>query len=154
MRRIIEPIKNRILIPFKIIPRDGFTPEKLALSVTIGIVSGLFPVIGFTTLLSLALTAAFRQNLALVQSVNWILALVQVLLIIPLMRMGAMLWDQHNIRITLGQMIQAFQPGILEGMQTIGIFLLYGILAWCVLVIPAGAFSYYALLMAFRKRGA
>lgn len=154
MRRLIEPIKNRVLIPFRIIPREGLPPEKLALSVSIGIISGLFPVIGFTTLLGLALTAAFRQNLALVQSVSWFLSLLQLLLIIPLMRMGALLWDQHNIHITLGQMEQAFQPGILSGLQTIGIFHLYGILAWCVFVIPAGAFSYYALLMAFRRRSA
>jgi len=154
MWKIIEPIKKRILIPFKIIPREGLTPEKVALSVTIGIVSGLFPVIGFTTLLSLTLTAAFRQNFALVQSVNWLLSLVQVLLIIPLMRMGASLLNQQNVRITLGQMKQAFQSGILDGLQTIGIFHLYGIMAWCITVLPAGAFSYYALLLVFRKRGA
>lgn len=153
MRKFIEPIKNRVLIPFRIIPREGFTAEKLALSVTIGIVSGLFPVIGFTTLLSLALTAAFRQNLVLVQSINWTLSLFQVLLIIPLMRMGAMLWDRHEIHITLRQIEMAFQPGMLEGLETIGIFHLYGILAWCVLVIPVGTFSYFALLLAFRKRG-
>jgi uncharacterized protein (DUF2062 family) len=152
MRRIFEPIKNKVLIPFRIIPREGLSPEKLALSVTIGIIAGLFPVIGFTTLLSLSLTAIFRQNLALVQSVNWLMALVQVMLIIPLMRMGAMLWDQHSVPITLGQVEQAFQPGILNGLQTIGIFHLYGILAWGVLMIPVGAFSYYALLLAFRKR--
>lgn len=152
MRRIFEPIKNRILIPFRIIPKEGFTPEKLALSVTIGIVAGLFPVIGFTTLLGLALTAAFRQNIALVQSVSWLLSLVQLLLIIPLMRMGALLWDQQNIHITLGQMELAFQPGILSGLETIGIFHLYGILAWIILAIPSGAFSYYALLMVFRRR--
>ena len=154
MRRITDPIKNRILIPFNIIPRDGLTPEKLALSVTIGLIGGLFPVIGFTSLLSLALTAAFRQNLAVVQSVNWILTMVQVFLIIPFMRLGAMLWEQHPISITIGQIERAFQPGILEGLQTIGVFHLYGILAWSILVIPAGAFSYYALLFAFRKRSA
>jgi len=152
MRRIIEPIKNRILIPFRIIPKEGFTAEKLALSVTIGIVSGLFPVIGFTTIVGLGLTAAFRQNIALVQSVSWLLTLVQLLLIIPLMRMGALIWDQNNIHITLGKIELAFQPGIMEGLQTIGIFHLYGVLAWSILVIPAGTFSYYALLMAFRKR--
>jgi uncharacterized protein (DUF2062 family) len=152
MRRLIAPIKNRILIPFKIIPRDGLAPEKLALSVTIGIVSGLFPVIGFTTMLSLLLTAAFRQNLALVQTVNWTMSLLQLLLIIPLMRMGASILDHQAFRITIGQIEQAFQPGILEGLQTIGIFHLYGILAWSILAIPVGTFSYFTLLIAFRKR--
>lgn len=152
MRRLFEPIKQKILIPFRIIPREGFTPEKMALSVTIGIIAGLFPVIGFTTMLGIVLTAAFRQNLALVQSVSWLLSLVQLLLIIPLMRMGAMLWNQENINITIGQIELAFQPGILSGLQTIGVFHLYGILAWIILAIPISAFSYYALLIAFRKR--
>jgi uncharacterized protein (DUF2062 family) len=153
MRKIIEPIKNRILVPFKIIPKEGLSPEKIALSVTIGIVSGLFPVIGFTTIMGLALTAAFRQNLVLVQSVSWLMSLAQLLLIIPLMRMGAFLWNQDNIHITIGKIELAFQPGILAGLQTIGIFHLYGILAWSILLIPTGAFSYYSLLMVVRKRG-
>lgn len=154
MRKLIEPIRNRILIPFRIIPREGLTPKKMALSATIGIVAGLFPVIGFTTLLSLLLTAIFRQNLALVQAMNWLLSLVQVILIIPLMRFGALLLDQQNISITFGQIKKAFQPGILSGLQTIGIFHLYGILAWAVLAIPIGAISYFALLMVFRKHTA
>lgn len=152
MWKIIEPLRNRVLIPYKIIPRDGLAPEKLALSVTIGIVSGLFPVIGLTTFLSLLLTAAFRQNLALVQTINWIVSLLQLLLIIPLMRMGALILDQQTIRITFRQIERAFQPGILEGLQTVGIFHLYGILAWSLLAIPVGTFLYFTLLIALRRR--
>lgn len=153
MWKIIEPIRNRILIPFRIIPREGLTPEKMALSIAIGIVAGLFPVIGFTTLLSLMLTAIFRQNLALVQALNWLLSLVQLILIIPLMRIGSFLWGHQKISISLGQIEKAFQPGILSGLQTIGIFHLFGILAWAVLVVPTGIISYFVLVKVFRKHG-
>lgn len=150
--RIIESFANKFLIPFRLVPKDGLTPQTLAFSVTLGIISGIFPVIGMTTLLSLLLTMLFRQNLLVVQSVQWILALVQILLIIPFMEFGAYLLNQNVVHISMQQINHAFQPGMLSGIKTVGVFHLYGILTWLILVIPAGAVSYYGLLLIFQRK--
>lgn len=149
---IIESIRHKILIPFRLVPKEGLSPEKLAFSVTLGIVSGIFPVIGLTTFLSLILTMLFRQNLLVVQSVQWILALVQVLLIIPFMQFGAYILNVHAFHINMTQINHAFQPGMLSGIRTVGIFHLYGILTWFILVIPTSAVSYYGLLLIFQRK--
>jgi uncharacterized protein (DUF2062 family) len=134
------------------VPKDGLTPENLAFSVTLGIISGIFPVIGMTTLLSIVLTMLFRQNLIIVQSVQWILALVQVLLIIPFMQFGAYLLHQSVVHINMEQISHAFQPGMISGIKTVGIFHLYGIFTWLILIIPAGAASYYGFLFVFQRK--
>jgi len=150
--KIAEAFTRKILIPFRLVPKDGLTPEKLAFSVTIGIVSGIFPVIGMTTLLSIVLTMLFRQNLLIVQSVQWILALVQILLIIPFMQFGAYLLHQSVAHINMEQINHAFQPGMLSGIKTVGMFHLYGILTWLILSIPASAVSYFGLLFIFQRK--
>ena len=94
----------------------------------------------------------FRQNLLVVQSVQWILALVQVLLIIPFMQFGAYIVNAHALHINMAQINHAFQPGMLSGIKTVGIFHLYGILTWLILVIPAGAASYYGFLFIFQRK--
>jgi len=149
---IVDSITTKFLIPFRLLPSEGLPPEKLALSVTIGIVAGVFPVIGATTLISLLLTMAFRQNLLVVQAVQWILALVQIVLIIPFMQLGAYLLNQHALHISMQQINHAFQPGMLAGIKTVGVFHLYGILSWAILVIPAGTISYFIFLFVFKKR--
>lgn len=150
--KIIETFTNKVLIPFRLVPKDGLTPEKLAFSVTLGIISGIFPVLGMTTLLSIILTMLFRQNLLVVQSVQWILALAQILLIIPFMQFGAFVLNQHGVNINMQQINHAFQPGILSGLRTVGIFHLYGILTWFILIIPASAVSYFGFLFVFQRK--
>lgn len=150
--RIIESFKNKILIPFRLIPKDGITPETMAFSVTLGIISGIFPVIGMTTVLSIGLTMLFRQNLLVVQAVQWILALVQVLLIIPFMKFGAFLLHQSVVHISMAQINHAFQPGMLSGIKAVGIFHLYGILSWLIVVIPAGVVLYFGFLFVFQRK--
>jgi uncharacterized protein (DUF2062 family) len=149
---IFESVRHKILIPFRLVPEEGLSPEKLAFSVTLGIVSGIFPVIGLTTLLSIVLTMLFRQNLLVVQSVQWILALVQVLLIIPFMQFGAYILNVHAFHINMAQINHAFQPGMLSGIKTVGIFHLYGILTWLILSIPASIVSYFGLLFIFQRK--
>jgi uncharacterized protein (DUF2062 family) len=66
----------------------GLTPERVALALAVGAAAGLFPVVGTTTLLGFALGAALRLNLAVVQVGNWLVSPVQLLLLLPLVRLG------------------------------------------------------------------
>jgi len=150
--KIIDSIKSKFLIPFRLVPKDGLTPEKLAFSVTLGIVTGIFPVIGMTTLLSLLFTMLFRQNLIIVQSVQWIVALIQIMLIIPFMQFGAYMLNHNALHISMAQINHAFQPGVISGIKAVGIFHLYGILTWLLLVIPAGTVSYFGFLLIFQQK--
>ncbi len=150
--KIISTFKNRILIPFRLVPKEGLPPGKLAFSVMLGIICGIFPVIGTTTLLSLLLTMLFRKNLLIVQSVQWLMAPIQILIIIPFIHFGAYLLNHQAMPVNLAQIQLAFRPGILPGIKTIGIFHLYGILTWFILVIPVGILSYYILLGIFKKK--
>jgi len=142
------------LIPFRLVSRKGLTAESLAFSITIGIISGLFPVIGATTLISVLLTLLFRQNILVVQSVQWILGLLQVMLIIPFMKLGAVILNQQAVHINMHQINLAFQTGFFSGIRTIGVFQLYAILTWIILAIPASAISYFAIKTLIRKRKA
>jgi len=94
----------------------------------------------------------FRQNLIVVQSVQWIVALLQLLLIIPFMQLGAIILNDQTIHISMNQINLAFQPGFFSGMKTIGILYLYAILTWTILTIPAGTISYFAFRAVFQKK--
>jgi uncharacterized protein (DUF2062 family) len=151
-QKFISTFTDKILIPFRLTAGSGLTPDKLAFSVTIGIIAGIFPVLGTTTLLSLFLTLLFRQNIVIVQSVQWLFALLQIILIIPFMQFGAFLLNQQAIHISMQEINAAFQPGFISGIKTIGIFQLYAILSWTILAIPASAISYFTLKAVFHRK--
>ncbi len=152
--KIVHNLKNKILIPFRLIPKEGLTAESLAFSITIGIIAGLFPIMGATTLISLLFTFLFRQNVLVVQSVQWLLGIVQIVLIIPFMKFGAFILNQNAIPINMHQINLAFQPGLLSGIRTIGIFHLYALLTWTILAVPASAISYFTFRTLFKRRKA
>jgi len=150
--KLFETFKNKFLVPFRLLPKEGLSAEKLAFSVTLGIVTGIFPVLGTTTTLSILLTLLFRQNILVVQSVQWALAPVQLLLIIPFMKLGAYILQHLVVQVNLAHIKLAFQPGMLAGIKTIGVFHLYGIFTWALLAIPISILFYFYLLRVFRKR--
>lgn len=148
--KLLDKVKHKILIPFRIIPREGLSSEKLALSFTIGIIGGSFPVIGFTSLISLLLLMVLKQNFTIVQAMNWIAAPIQLVMIIPFMRLGAIVLFKDNLSITLRHIIKAFNPGIWEGLKTVGLFHLYGVIGWLICALPAGLFIYFIFFVIFR----
>lgn len=145
-RILYNKFRQKVLIPFKIIPKEGLSTEKIALSVTLGILSGIFPVIGATTAVGLLLLAALKQNLVTVQAVSWFMSPIQLLSIIPFMRAGAWILHKSPVHITLNQIMLAFEPGWWIGLKNLGILHLYAALAWVVFALPAGFVLYYIAL--------
>jgi len=80
--------RRRIAGPLLALLGQGLSPEGIALSLSVGVAVGLFPVIGLTTLLGLALGAALRLNLPAVQLANWLSYPLQLVLILPFVRWG------------------------------------------------------------------
>ncbi len=89
-----EPVRHtflyrRVALPILALLRMGATPEKLAWSIALGMVVGVNPLLGSTTLLALALAAAFRLNLAASQLANHLMYPIELLLIVPFLSWGA-----------------------------------------------------------------
>ena len=65
-----EFLQQRLVRPIRQLLTHGITLEKIALSLAFGIMLGVFPVLGTTSLLCLIAALLFRLNLAAVQLVN------------------------------------------------------------------------------------
>jgi uncharacterized protein (DUF2062 family) len=91
-KRIKEPIKALLV--------QGVTPDKLAWSLTAGIVVGVFPALGTTTVLCAAVSGLFRLNPVAIQLVNWMVYPLQILLLIPFWQGGDRLFGYPPIELT------------------------------------------------------
>ena len=83
---------RRAVLPFLALLRLGTTPECLAWSIAAGLVIGINPLLGSTTLVCLAIASVFRLNIAASQLANHIVYPLEVLLVIPFIRAGSRLF--------------------------------------------------------------
>jgi uncharacterized protein (DUF2062 family) len=68
--------------------RQGISPRRLALTLALGFAIGCIPVVGIPTVLCGALALALRLNLPAIQAANYAAMPLQLLLIVPFVRMG------------------------------------------------------------------
>ena len=71
--------------------RQGISPRRLALTLSLGFVMGCIPVVGLPTALCAVIALAFGLNQPAMQAANYLAMPFQVALIVPLLRLGAKL---------------------------------------------------------------
>ena len=116
----------------------GLTKKKVVVSITVGIIGGIFPVLGTTTVLCIGLTFLFRANHAIVQLVNWLVYPLQILFLIPFLKFGSDILGGEEFNLTINQITEAFQSGFFKGLEIIGMAHVYGVIAWLAISIPLG----------------
>lgn len=131
--------------------QQGLGPAPLALSTTLGLLLGLFPVLGVSTAAMTLLSLRFRLNLAIMLAVSYVIYPFQLLLIIPYIRLGEWLSGAPRLPLSAGQLLAAFQSDFLAALRGLGMANLHAVSAWAVLSLPTGFALYFLLLCLFRR---
>lgn len=137
-RRVVAPIVQQL--------RQGITPRKIALTLALGGVLGIFPILGATTLLCAIAGVWLRLNQPIIQLVNYLVYPLQVALLIPFYRAGERLFGAEPVPIVdVAGLIARFGEGPWQFILDYGLVGLYGITVW-LLVAPVLAVLGYFLL--------
>jgi len=140
-------MKNRFLGFLK----QGLTPEKLALCVSLGAVIGIFPALGWTTLLCFGVAWALKLNQPAMQSVNYLVYPLQLALLIPFFRLGESLFGVPHLPITLDGARGLFHSGGLQAIRTLWDTTRRAALVWLALAPSMTWILYHLLLPVFRR---
>lgn len=136
-RRIAAPIIAQL--------KQGITPEKIALTVALGAVLAVFPVLGSTTLLCGLAALALRLNQPVIQLVNYLLYPLQLALLLPFLRAGERFGAPH-LSLSIPEMLAQFRAGPLQFVADFGLIALGGVAAWCL----AAPFAVVAIYLGLR----
>jgi len=131
--------------------RQGLTPQKLAITCALGVVVGLFPIFGTTTILCFAVAILFRLNIPVIQLVNYLVAPLQLLLIIPFIKLGTILFDLNPLPYDSEQLAALFKNDFLLLLKEAGLALLLGIGVWATFAVPLFFTIYYLFFFGFRR---
>jgi uncharacterized protein (DUF2062 family) len=147
-------VRRRVLPPLVGLLRQGHTPEKIALSVALGVAFGLFPIFGTTTLLCVLAGVILRLNHPALQLSNQLMYPVQIPLILVFVRLGEVLLGASPMAMTIPVRAAELRVSPAVLLDRLGLAGLHGVVGWAA-VAPAVAGIVYALtLWLLRNRGA
>lgn len=102
-------LRRHVLGPVLQLLRVGATPERLARSIAVGIVIGINPLLGSTTVLSLAVPSLLGLNVVACQLGNHVVYPLQLLLFPVFIRFGSMLFRTEALPLKMRALLQAFK---------------------------------------------
>ncbi len=141
-RRIVGPIVGQL--------RQGITPEKIALTLALGFMLSIFPLLGATTLLCGLAAIALRLNQPIIQLVNFLAYPLQLALLIPFYRAGESLLGRPPVPLNIPLLFERFSADVGQFLKDFGMIAVGGVLVWAIaapILIVAG----YGLLRPFLR---
>jgi uncharacterized protein (DUF2062 family) len=144
-RRVVDVVLAQL--------RQGITPQKIALTVAIGVTVGLFPILGSTTLLCFLAGILLKLNQPIIQAVNYLVYPLQVTGIYFFIRIGEWLTRTPPLQFSIAGLIQQFRAAPLHFFQEFGMTALRGVLAWTLIAPLVAAALYFGLLPVLRRLG-
>ena len=140
--------------------RQGTAPRRLALALALGFVLGCIPVIGIPTALCAMVAVLFRLNLPAIQAANYAAMPLQVVLIVPFVRLGSRITpfaagtaartavDLHTLTHSPLALIRHSSLRLLE---QVGLMAGQALLAWLLIAIPVVVMLTVALTGLLRR---
>jgi len=137
-RKLVQPLIGLL--------RQGLTPEKVALTIALGITLGVTPVLGSTALLCTLAALALRLNLPAIQLVNLVVYPLQLALLVPFLRAGAWLFHRPLAEIALARIFELIRTDIFRAVATLWVATLHALVAWFALGSATTALLYLLLV--------
>lgn len=116
--------------PIAALLSQGITPQKIALSIAIGAIVGIFPVLGATTVLCTLAAASLRLNLVAVHTVHYAMTPVQVLLIIPFVRVGEHLLGVPPQPLSIAEGMDLIAQGAFHAIVVLWDAIVHAVIGW------------------------
>jgi uncharacterized protein (DUF2062 family) len=126
-------LKRRLVRPILHLLRQGVTPEKIALSVALGAALGVFPALGWTTVLCTIAAILLRLNLPAIQIVNYFMYPAQIALLLPFFRLGEKLFRAPRLPISVPQIYALFHTSAWNAIKLLWTTTWHAIVAWTLL---------------------
>jgi uncharacterized protein (DUF2062 family) len=142
---------RRLIHPIVALLRQGVTPEKIALSLALGVVLGVFPVLGSTTALCGLAAVFFRLNLPAIQIVNYFVYPLQIALLIPFFRLGERLFRAPHLPLSVPQIYAMIHADMWSAIRSLWNTSWHAMVVWSLLAPVFAALVYVILVPALRR---
>lgn len=146
MKSKIYSLKNKITTLFN----QGLTPKELSQSVIVSVLISIIPIIGVSTFILTAISLKRKLNLPIMISLSYLMWPIQILLIIPFIRVGEFIFCVPSNHHNLEEITSSFQHSFFKTLGHFSFELLCGFGGWFIITVPI-SIAIYLMILLFLK---
>jgi len=124
-RWLVTPIVNQL--------KKGTDPERISWAVSLGIVTGLFPILGTPSLVCLLAGWVFKLNHAILQTFKELTYPLHLVTILLFIHAGQKLFGEQLIEFSIPQLVEKFKQSPLNFLHDFGLAALQAALVWVII---------------------
>jgi len=146
---------RRVALPVLALLRMGASPEKLAWSLAVGLLVGINPILGSTTVLCLAVAFVLRLNIAASQLSNHVVYPLEVILVVPFIRLASRVFQTAPMPLSANDLLHAAREHPLVLSRQLWLWEWHAFVLWAIfaaIAIPVVALALTPLLRRLLKR--
>ena len=129
----------------------GASPEKLAWSIAAGLLVGINPILGSTTILCLAIAFVLRLNIAASQLGNHIVYPLELVLIIPFINAASRIFHSAPMPLSAPELLHAAREHPLDLTRQLWLWEWHAFLLWAIIAAVAVPIIALALTPLLRR---
>ena len=153
-----EFLYKKAVEPAVALIKQGVSPEKISLGMACGIILGVFPVLGSTTILCGLAAIIFRLNLPAIQLVNYMVYPLQLVLLIPFFHLGDLSFQVEPLPLSAQEIITLLRSDLWGTIQSFWNTTLHATVAWLLISLPTFLILHFIFIrfikaLSFRKIG-
>ena len=131
--------------------RMGVEPRELSVAVSLGILLGIIPVLGVTTILCAIPVFLFRLNMAAIQIANWAVYPLQLIFYVPFIHFGQNLFQRNLLPFSVREILEMVRADFWDTFARFWLAHLMGVAIWLLVSIPLYFLFFYLFRYLFRR---
>ncbi|WP_304201204.1 DUF2062 domain-containing protein [Flavobacterium alvei] len=147
MKTLLNKAKDKTTTLLK----QGLTSKELSQSIIVSGLISTIPILGVSTFLITTVSLKRKLNLPVMISLSYLMWPIQILLIIPFIRIGEFIFSVPRNHHTAEEIISSFQSSFFQTLSQLSFELLCGMGGWLLTAVPIAVGIYWVSLL-FLKR--
>lgn len=143
MRLRFNILVSKITALFK----QGLTARELTESIVASGLISIIPILGVSTFMITTLSLKRKLNLPIMLSLSYLMWPLQILLILPFIKLGEFVFSVQAPNHTVEEIIHSFQISFFNTISHLSFELLCGLCAWFLIAVPVAIVIYLLLLL-------
>ncbi len=117
--------------------KGGVAPRQLAFTLALGFAIGCIPILGVTTGICALAALVLRLNMPAIQAANWLAMPLQLILLIPFLKLGQWMFPGSTLSLDRAQLLAQVQAAPWQSLLQMGGLFGHATIAWLVTATPA-----------------
>ena len=148
----MKAILNRAKEKTTALLKQGLTPKELIQSIIVSGLISIIPILGVSTFMITTVSLKRKLNFPVMISLSYLMWPVQILMIIPFIRVGEFIFSVPQHHHTVEEIISSFQSSFFQTLSQLSFELLCGLGGWLFTAVPIAVGICWVSLLFLREK--